>query len=203
MDADAERYRLILDSIDEGFCVVCLRFDTSGSATDYRFIEVNRAFAQQTGLGDATGKWMRELAPDHEQYWFDAYGRVATTGCPERFQRQAVALGRWFDVCAFRVGSPHEHLVGILFRDMTSLRRSQEALEETVAARDRAIEELADALRRVNTLSGLLPICMYCKSVRDDAGYWERLETYLSNHTGALVSHGLCPACAKSHYTEG
>ena len=203
MDGESDRCRLILDSIDEGFCVVHVEFDANGAAVDYRFDEVNRAFEQQTGLAGALGKHMKDLAPGHEQEWFDTYGSVATTGHPVRFERRANALGRWFDVFAFRIGVPAEHRVGILFRDVTALRRSQDLSRETLAAKDRAVEQLAEALRKVHVLAGLLPICMHCKRIRDDAGYWELLETYLADHTGALVSHGLCPDCQTAHYPEG
>lgn len=63
-------------------------------------------------------------------------------------------------------------------------------------------EELEGALSQVKTLKGIIPLCMKCRSVRDDEGYWSKLETYLSHHTGADVSHGLCPACAKETEEE-
>lgn len=61
----------------------------------------------------------------------------------------------------------------------------------------RLVAHLQQALDEVKTLSGFLPVCMYCKKVRDDQGFWERLETYLTARTGALVSHGLCPDCER------
>ncbi len=64
------RYRTLVDSIDEGFCVVEVLFDDHGRPEDYRFLEVNQAFERQTGLVNATGKRMRELAPAHEAHWF-------------------------------------------------------------------------------------------------------------------------------------
>ena len=70
---------------------------------------------------------MREISPDHEQYWFDIYSKVALTGTPARFALPAQALnGRWYEVFAYRVGTPGERLVAILFSDMTE-RRAQEA----------------------------------------------------------------------------
>lgn len=55
--------------------------------------------------------------------------------------------------------------------------------------------ELEAALANVKELTGLLPICMYCKKIRDDKGYWNQLETYISEHSEALFSHGICPDC--------
>jgi PAS domain S-box-containing protein len=103
-------------------------FDEKQTPVDYRFLEVNPAFRKQTGLMDAVGKRMRELAPAHEEHWFQIYGHVALTGSAERFENRAAALNRWFDVYAFRVGTPGQHRVGILFRDITERRRTAEAL---------------------------------------------------------------------------
>jgi phosphoserine phosphatase RsbU/P len=70
-------------------------------------------------------------------------------------------------------------------RDLVGLRHS---LANRVA-------ELEQAMARVKQLQGLLPICTYCKNVRDDQDYWHRLETYLSAHTDVSISHGICPGC--------
>lgn len=66
--------------------------------------------------------------------------------------------------------------------------------------RIRLIEELRGALAHVKTLSGLLPICASCKKIRDDKGYWSRIEEYVSEHTDTTFSHGICPDCAKRLY---
>jgi CheY-like chemotaxis protein len=58
--------------------------------------------------------------------------------------------------------------------------------------------ELEEALARVHELSGLLPICMHCKKIRDDKGYWNQLEAYISEHSEVLFSHGICPECYKT-----
>lgn len=62
--------------------------------------------------------------------------------------------------------------------------------------------ELREALESVRTLSGLLPICAGCKNVRDDQGYWQKIEVYLAARTGAECSHGLCPACVSKLYPD-
>ena len=68
--------------------------------------------------------------------------------------------------------------------------------------RERLIQELHDALAEVKTLRGILPICMYCRQVRDDYGAWESLEVYVQEHTDTNFSHGMCEACAKKMYPE-
>jgi phosphoserine phosphatase RsbU/P len=61
------------------------------------------------------------------------------------------------------------------------------------------VEELEDALSKVRTLSGLLPICSYCKKIRDDQDYWTELESYLAKFSEAEFSHGVCPGCYETH----
>ncbi len=64
------------------------------------------------------------------------------------------------------------------------------------------ITELQDALASIRTLRGMLPICSSCKKIRDDRGYWNQIEAYVSEHSEAEFSHGLCPECAKKLYPE-
>lgn len=72
-------------------------------------------------------------------------------------------------------------------------------LERNLANR---IHELEEALGRVNQLKKLLPICMFCKKIRDDQDYWKEIESYLHEETGTDFTHGICPACMKLHYEE-
>ena len=64
------------------------------------------------------------------------------------------------------------------------------------------IEELREALDHIKTLQGILPICSFCKKIRDDQGYWSQVEGYISKHTDAQFSQGICPECLKQHYPE-
>jgi PAS domain S-box-containing protein len=135
------RYRTLFESIDQGFCIIEMIFDAAGRARDYRFIETNPAFSRHTGLLHAEGKTMRELAPDMEDHWYDRYGGVAATGEPVRFEEEARALGRWFDVHAVRLGGPGSNRVAVIFSDITQRRNAEESLR-------RLAEELAETDRR-------------------------------------------------------
>lgn len=73
----------------------------------------------------------------------------------------------------------------------------RKALELT---RERLITELQASLAEVKTLTGIIPICMHCKNVRDDHGFWSRVEAFVSSHTAARFSHGLCPECETKYY---
>ena len=66
--------------------------------------------------------------------------------------------------------------------------------------REALILELKRAAEDINTLSGILPICSSCKKIRDDQGYWEQVEAYVSRHTDAQFSHGICPDCMSKLY---
>jgi GAF domain-containing protein len=74
-----EKYRALFDSIDEGFCTIEVLFDANDEPFDYRFLEVNPSFEKQTGIRSAQGRTMREIAPLHEDYWFEIFGKVALT----------------------------------------------------------------------------------------------------------------------------
>ena len=68
--------------------------------------------------------------------------------------------------------------------------------------RDRLIQELRRALDEVEQLRGLLPICACCKKIRDDSGYWQEIETYITSHSKVHFSHAMCPPCTKKMYPE-
>ena len=70
------------------------------------------------------------------------------------------------------------------------------------AEREQLITELQEALAKVKTLSGLLPICAWCKNIRNDDGYWQAVEQYVGEHSTAEFTHGICPDCIKKYYPE-
>ena len=139
--ASEERYRTLFESVDQGFCIFEMIFDAAGKAVDYRFLEMNPMFERHTGLVDAAGRTARELLPGLDDFWFETYGRVALTGIPARFENEAPAMGRWFDVYANRIGGPDSRKVALLFSDVSARKRSEEELR-------RLADDLAEADRR-------------------------------------------------------
>ena len=147
------RYRTLFNSTDEGFCLIEMLFDERERPVDYRFLELNPRFQEQTGLVDAEGRTARELVPDLEWHWFETYGRVALTGESTRFEDGSREMGRWFDVYAFRIGDDDSRTVGILFKDITDRKLAElelaalnRDLEERVQERTRQVQELAAEL---------------------------------------------------------
>jgi hypothetical protein len=74
------------------------------------------------------------------------------------------------------------------------------ALKKSFADQQRLIWQLQEALGQVTTLSGLLPICSWCKKIRDDHGYWTAVEAYFEKHTQTEFTHGICPECRAAHF---
>ncbi|MBP1750639.1 MAG: putative sensor with domain [Deltaproteobacteria bacterium] len=90
----------------------------------------------------------------------------------------------------------------------TSSRTNQELLQEISLLKQRikdleqSVLEHHGPLAKVKTLNGFLPICASCKKIRDDKGYWEQLEGYITKHSEARFSHGICPECAEQLYPQ-
>lgn len=80
-----------------------------------------------------------------------------------------------------------------------ALRESEAKLKVALMEKEKVIAELQTALSEVKTLSGLIPICAGCKSVRDDRGFWNQVETYIARRTDARFTHGLCPKCVAKY----
>jgi PAS domain S-box-containing protein len=149
-----QNYRMLFESIDEGFCTIEVLFDENEKPVDYRFLQINPSFERQTGIKNATGRRMREIAPQHEEHWFEVYGRIALTGEPMRFENEAKQLGRWYDVYAFRVEDLKPRRVGILFNDITERKRAESEARDSERRYREAQAELAH-VTRVTTLGEL------------------------------------------------
>jgi DNA-binding response OmpR family regulator len=78
---------------------------------------------------------------------------------------------------------------------MERIKNAEDALREKEKEQQELISKLQAALAEIKTLKGLIPICASCKKIRNDEGFWDQLESYLSKHTDAVLTHGLCPEC--------
>lgn len=86
-------------------------------------------------------------------------------------------------------------LIYCVSRDISKFKKSEIEKEGLIA-------ELQEALSEISTLRGILPLCSYCKKIRDDKGYWEQVDIYISKHLDADISHSICPDCMKEHYPD-
>jgi PAS domain S-box-containing protein len=90
----------------------------------------------------------------------------------------------------------------VMVTDITAQKKVEAELRETLAENERLVAELRAAVENIRTLEGLLPICMYCKSIRDDAGAWSSVEKYVSSRVDVAFSHGICPTCYVKHIDD-
>ena len=127
-DRATDKYLKLFNSIGEGFCIIEVIFNGEQKPVDFRYIDINPVFEQQTGLENPVGKTIRELVPDIETFLLDIYGQVALTGAPAHFENFLESLGRWFDVKASRIGLPEERQVAVVFNDITARKQREENL---------------------------------------------------------------------------
>lgn len=155
-----------------------------------RFVRINKSFEGLTGytIMDLVGKpiWDKLLVPDDSKEFKEVFNRIIAGDYPLEYQGKMVT------------GYGNQRTV---VWSMTALTGLGKKIEYIVAS-GIDITELQDALSEVKTLSGLIPICANCKKIRDDRGYWNRLEDYIKKHSEANFSHGICPDCLKELYPD-
>ncbi|MBN8559275.1 MAG: response regulator [Leptolyngbya sp. UWPOB_LEPTO1] len=140
------KYRSLFTSIDEGFNLLEMIPDESGHAADFRIVETNPAWEQQTGLTDAIGKTLLEISPNFEQQWLDFYSDVVLSGRGRRIEYYTASVDRWYTVYASRIGGEGSRQLAVVFNDITELKRAEEQLR-SAAEMDGFRVKLSDALR--------------------------------------------------------
>jgi PAS domain S-box-containing protein len=132
------------------------------------------------------------IVPEQQAAMLERMQRVRTTGETEEYEATSTTLDgvhTWWSSRMTRIKAENgEPLVLIVAHDVTTLRLTE-------AGRLAAEQELSKVME-------LLPICAWCKSVRDDEGYWADVATYVQNTTGAKVTHSICPACTAGFLAE-
>ncbi|NUN71202.1 MAG: tetratricopeptide repeat protein [Bacteroidetes bacterium] len=135
----------------------------------------------------------------------------------QRLQHRFEMEGKQKEIELLEQRSTNQQLVAVLFatglgavliiavvihRNLRRQRALSERLAASNAEKEQLITELRDAMEHIRTLGELLPVCSNCKNVRDDQGYWQALDRYISAHTDTKISHGICPDCMQTLYPE-
>jgi PAS domain S-box-containing protein len=180
----AEQRNQILESISDGFQAL---------DRDFRFVYLNGAAERFIGAARsvARGRSVWDLVPDLRGTAVEERFREAMEKrIPVHFEHRRGE--RWHE---FHVHPVEQGGITVYFRDVTDRKDVETRLLQTLAERDAALE-------KVRLLSGLLPICASCKKIRDDKGQWSQVESYISGHSEAQFSHGLCPECARQYFGD-
>jgi PAS domain S-box-containing protein len=186
-----QHYRLLLDeSMDPTFS-----FYSDGT---YRY--VNEAFAAGVGKPreEIVGKKIWDVFSKEEaDRRFAVVRRVFASGKTEEIEvKVPLPSGDTYYLTTAKPILSAANTVETVIctsKNITKRKLAEDALKAEHAALVKALEE-------IKKLSGLLPICSHCKKIRDDKGYWKQLEAYISEHSDAEFSHGICPDCFKDLY---
>jgi len=179
--------------------------DTTG-AIEY----VNPKFVQLTGYSfeEAVGKNPRILksgettAQEYTQLWNIITSKGEWRGEFHNLKKSGELY--WESAVISPITDQHGTITHFLAvkEDITERKQAEEMLQKTTEEREKLIKELQAALDSIKTLQGLIPICANCKKIRDDNGYWNQVEKYITQHTNAVFTHGICPDCARKLYGE-
>ena len=142
---DERQYRMLFDSMDEGFCVIEFFDGPHGPLSDYVHVDANAAYARHAGIPDVVGQKLREMVGDEADSWVARYGAVLRTGESIRFEQELVATGRYLSLSAFRIEPASRKQVAVLFQDITERRRAELALRQlNETLESRVAEALAE-----------------------------------------------------------
>ncbi|HEX7654575.1 MAG TPA: PAS domain S-box protein, partial [Verrucomicrobiae bacterium] len=140
-----EKYRMLFENMTTGFALQEVVCDEHGQPVDYRFLEINPAFGQLTGVdpGRLVGRTVREVLPGTEEYWIKTFGKVAMTGEPISYQNYSRELGRHYDTWAF---SPKRGQFAVVFSDITERVKYEEESREKNSLLEATLEATADGI---------------------------------------------------------
>ncbi|MDV2990261.1 MAG: MASE3 domain-containing protein [Dehalogenimonas sp.] len=139
------KYRDLFTTMTEAFALHEIIVDEAGTPIDYRFIEVNAAFEETTGLkaGDVIGKNVREVIPGIESSWIETYGKVAVSGIPVTFENYSTSIGKWYQVKAY---SPAPGRFATIFYDTTERKVNEEKLRQAAQEWQATFDSINDAV---------------------------------------------------------
>lgn len=191
-----ERKRLLFDATFNSTLPTCV------TANDYTILMANESYWSEFGPLPAGTKTIKcfEHRPGRSCHT-DKCPLTQITGGSDKYvcepSKEREGAAQHFIVTARPLLDAKGRVAGIVesFQDITARKKLEEEKE-------RLIEALKKSLDKVKQLRGLIPICASCKKIRDDQGFWTQVESYITSHSEAQFSHGICPACVKKLYPE-
>jgi PAS domain S-box-containing protein len=146
----------LLESIDEGFCVIEKIDAAGGKRSDFRFVTANPAFAVHSGISDVVGRTLREVVPTEADDWIAIYDTVLATGRPSRFEHELATMGRVLELYAFRVDDLPRRSVGVLFKDITGRLLADRMMRDSEDRYRRLFESARDGILILDFASGAI-----------------------------------------------
>ena len=142
-----ERYHSLFNQMTEGFALHEIICDEQGEPCDYRFLDVNPAFEQLTGLkrAEVIGKTLRQVLPQEDPYWIKTYGVVALTGQSTRFEHHSAAFDKHYDVYVYR---PAPGQFAVIFTDVTVRKQAERSLQESESRYRGVVEDQTEIISR-------------------------------------------------------
>jgi PAS domain S-box-containing protein len=168
---------------------------------DGRFVDANESYVRALGLSreDVIGRNPLELSVWENPAEYELFmQRVRQEKTVRNFECRLLIKNGSLAICLLTaeiIEVDGQQCVLVITTNITERKRAEEE-------RERLIAQLQEALAKVKTLSGLLPICASCKKIRDDGGYWNQIEEYIQQHSEAEFSHSFCPECMENLYGE-
>jgi PAS domain S-box-containing protein len=189
------KYRTLIESSTDAILLLDV---------ERNIVTCNQAFLNLFGYqkGEIEGRSIRIIHPSDESFHSfgkTAYPVIARSGFFRTEWGFTHKDGIIFpaETVTSAIKLPDGSITGYIaiIRDITERKGAEEE-------REKLIHELQEALANIKTLRGLLPICSHCKKIRDDKGYWNQIESYIRDHSGAEFTHGMCPECMKKLYPD-
>ncbi len=186
LKASEERYRSLVDSTDDSIYVL---------DQNYKYLFMNRKHLDRMDLSE-------------DMYREHTYGDFHTQEETERFtkildkvflngnsvydEHKSMRDGKYFLRTVSPVKDENQNIIAA-----TVVSKNINELKEVSEHQAELLRQLQESIENIKKLEGLLPMCAWCKKIRDDEGYWDEVEQYLEKHSDASFSHGICPACLK------
>ncbi len=179
--ASEQKFRTLFESIDQGFCVL-ERLPSALGTPDFRFLQVNPGFTVHTGVGDISGRTLRQTFPEAPAEWFHGCDHILQTGESRKFEREQLQRGRVLELYVFRVEDGTQLRLGVLIKDITERKRA----EAFVLCQKSAFEKVASGMPLMEVLEFL--------AVRTELHLGARIAIHLLDATGKRFDRTAAPS---------